>query len=366
MGMVGSAALPTLEDGPRMKTNTVRSRDNASFHDESGAAARSKFIKLSLASLRFGPGLILVILVLTLGLCSPYFFTARNLGNVLAQTATIAVLAMGQHLVILTRGIDLSVGSVLALSSVVGALVYRQGHSGTLTIAVMLGTGLAVGFVNGFTYIWGRLPHPFIITLATLSIARGLALELAGGAAIPGMPDIILFLGGGSVGGVPASALVACAVALALAGMARWLVWGRWIYSVGGNPDAARRTGIPTKGVLLSVYMISGAAAGIGAVLTSGRTAAGSPLFGNLAELDSIAAVIIGGASFLGGRGHIGHALVGALMIGIIRNALNLLNVDIFFQLIAIGVIIILAVEADVLRGSLEARFRVLQSLGVK
>jgi ribose transport system permease protein len=189
---------------------------------------------------------------------------------------------------------------------------------------------------------------------------------LAGGAAIPGMPELVLFLGGGSVGGVPASALVACATALALAGMARWLVWGRWIYSVGGNPEAARRTGIPTRSVLLSVYMISGATAGIGAVLTAGRTAAGSPLFGNLAELDSIAAVIIGGASFLGGRGHIGHALVGAMMIGIIRNALNLLNVDIFFQLIAIGVIIVLAVEADVLRGRLEERFRVLQSLRAK
>ncbi len=349
-----------------MKDSPVRSPENTSVHNEPGEAARSKFVKLSLAFLRFGPGLILMILILTLGLSSPYFFTARNLGNVLAQTAAIAVLAMGQHLVILTRGIDLSVGSVLALSSVGGALVYRQVHSGALVIAVMIGTGLAVGFVNGFVYVWGRLPHPFIITLATLSIARGLALELAGGAAIPGMPDLVLFLGGGSVSGVPVSALVACATALALAGMARWLVWGRWIYSVGGNPEAARRTGIPTKNVLLSVYMISGATAGIGAVLTSGRTAAGSPLFGNLAELDSIAAVIIGGASFLGGRGHIGHALVGAMMIGIIRNALNLLNVDIFFQLIAIGVIIVLAVEADVLRGRLEERFRVLQSLRAK
>jgi ribose transport system permease protein len=349
-----------------MKTKTVRSGDNPSVQDERGQAASSQFVKISLASLRFGPGLVLLILVLGLGLWSPYFFTARNLSNVLAQTATITILAMGQHLVILTRGIDLSVGSVLALSSVVGALVYRQMHSGPLTIAVMIGTGLLVGFVNGFTYIWGRLPHPFIITLATLSIARGIALELSGGAAIPGMPDIVLFLGGGSVGGVPTSALVACAVALTLAGMARWLVWGRWIYSVGGNPEAARRTGIPTKFVLLSVYMMSGATAGIGAVLTSGRTAAGSPLFGNLAELDSIAAVIIGGASFLGGRGHIGHALVGALMIGVIRNALNLLNVDIFFQLIAIGIIIVLAVEADVMRGSLEERFRVLQSLRSK
>jgi ribose transport system permease protein len=332
-------------------------------HDERREATSPRFVQFCLGALRFGPGLILVLLVVTLGFSTHYFFTARNLGNVLAQTAAIAVLAMGQHLVILTRGIDLSVGSVLALSSVMGALVYRQAHSGPLIVAVMIGTGMAVGFVNGFVYVWGRLPHPFIITLATLSIARGLALELAGGAAIPGMPEIILFLGGGTIGWVPASALVACAVALALAGMARWLVWGRWIYSVGGNPDAARRTGIPTKYVLLSVYIMSGAAAGIGAVLTSGRTAAGSPLFGNLAELDSIAAVIIGGASFLGGRGHIGHALVGALMIGIIRNALNLLNVDIFFQLIAIGVIIVLAVEGDVLRGKLEERFRVLQSL---
>jgi ribose transport system permease protein len=346
-----------------LKPNRIHSPENALVHDERREAASSKFVQFSLDALRFGPGLILVLLVVTLGLSTHYFFTARNLGNVLAQTAAIAVLASGQHLVILTRGIDLSMGSVLALSSVVGALVYRQAHSGPLIVAVMIGTGMAVGFVNGFVYVWGRLPHPFIITLATLSIARGLALELAGGAAIPGMPDLILFLGGGSIGWVPASALVACAVALALAGMARWLVWGRWIYSVGGNPDAARRTGIPTKYVLLSVYIMSGAAAGIGAVLTAGRTAAGSPLFGNLAELDSIAAVIIGGASFLGGRGHIGHALVGALMIGIIRNALNLLNVDIFFQLIAIGVIIVLAVEGDVLRGRLEERFRVLQSL---
>jgi ribose transport system permease protein len=349
-----------------MKTNTVCSPDDASVHDDRSVAAHSRFIEVGLASLRFGPGLILVLLVLILGLCTEYFFTARNIGNVLAQTAAIAVLAMGQHLVILTRGIDLSVGSVLALSAVTGALVFRHVHSGTLIIVVMIGTGMAVGFVNGFAYVWGRLPHPFIITLATLSIARGLALELAGGAAIPGMPGIILFLGGGSISGVPVSALVACAVAFALAGMARWLVWGRWIYSVGGNPEAARRTGIPTKSVLLSVYMISGAAAGVGAVLTSGRTAAGSPLFGNLAELDSIAAVIIGGASFLGGRGHIGHALVGALMIGVIRNALNLLNVDIFFQLIAIGVIIVVAVEADVMRGRLEERFRVLQSLRAK
>jgi ribose transport system permease protein len=144
--------------------------------------------------------------------------------------------------------------------------------------------------------------------------------------------------------------------------MMRTMVWGRWIYAVGGKPEAAVRMGIPVRGVLISTYVIAGLCAGIGAVILAGRTDAGSPLFGNLLELDTIAAVIIGGASFLGGRGHIGHALVGALMIGVIRNALNLLNVDIFYQLIAIGVVIVLAVEADVLRNHLEARLRVLRA----
>jgi ribose transport system permease protein len=144
--------------------------------------------------------------------------------------------------------------------------------------------------------------------------------------------------------------------------MTKGMVWGRWIYAVGGNPQAAVEMGIPVKAVLASTYIISGLCAGVGAVLLAGRTGAGSPLYGDLLELDTIAAVIIGGASFLGGRGHLGHALIGAVMIGVIRNALNLNNVDIYFQMIAIGLIILLAVEADVLRNRLEARTRVIQA----
>src|SRR5690606_13802893 len=125
--------------------------------------------------------------------------------------------------------------------------------------------------------------------------------------------------------------------------MVKAMVWGRWIYAVGGKPDAAVQMGIPVKWVLVSVYVMSGLCAGIGAIVLSGRTEASSPLYGNLLELDTIAAVIIGGASFLGGRGHIGHALIGAMMIGVIRNALNLNNVDVFFQMIAIGLIIVIA-----------------------
>jgi ribose transport system permease protein len=227
----------------------------------------------------------------------------------------------------------------------------------------MLASGALVGFVNGAFYVFGRLPHPFIVTLATLSICRGLALELSiGHTTMRGMPEAITVIGGSSTFGIPNSFFVVLAVAAAVLLMAKSMVWGRWIYAVGGAPEAALEMGIPVKGVLISTYMISGLCAGIGAVVLAGRTAASSPLYGNLLELDTIAAVIIGGASFLGGRGHIGHALVGALMIGVIRNALNLLNVNVFFQMIAIGLIIVVAVQGDVLRNHLEARARAMQA----
>jgi ribose transport system permease protein len=227
----------------------------------------------------------------------------------------------------------------------------------------MLLTGGIVGAINGIAYIFGRLPHPFIITLATLSICRGLALALAvNHTTMRGMPDAIMWLGATSRFGMPNSLFVVCAVALVLLLLTRGVVWGRWTYAVGGDPKAAVEMGIPVKGVLVSMYVISGLCAGVGAVVLAGRTGAGSPLYGSLLELDCIAAVIIGGASFLGGRGHIGHALVGAVMIGVIRNALNLLNVEVFYQMIAIGVILVVAVEADVLRNHLEARARVRQA----
>ncbi|WP_348632099.1 ABC transporter permease [Mesorhizobium sp. M2E.F.Ca.ET.219.01.1.1] len=312
--------------------------------------------------MNFGPALILVLLIAVLSISSPYFLTARNISNILAQTAVISVVAMGQQLVILTRGIDLSVGSNLALASVLGALAFHAGAPAALVIAVMVLSGAAVGAINGGFYVFGRLPHPFIITLATLSIAKGLALQLADGRAIPGMPPAISALGTDALGGLPGSVFVVLAVAAVFFVVTRTMVWGRWIYAVGGRPDAALRMGIPVSWVLVSTYVVSGTCAGIGAVILAGRTDAGSPLFGNLLELDTIAAVIIGGASFLGGRGHLGNALIGALMIGVIRNALNLLNVNIFFQLIVIGVVIVIAVEGDVLRNYLEGRVRVMQA----
>jgi ribose transport system permease protein len=319
--------------------------------------------RLALAAIRLGPGLMLLALVVAAAILSPVFLTTRNVGNVLSQTAVIAILALAQLLVIITRGIDLSVGSNLALSAVVGALVFAAVPSGPLVVLAMLATSTMVGVVNGAVYVWGRIPHPFIVTLATLSIARGLALWLAGGQPRQGMPPVVQTLGGGSIGWFPYAGFLVGGLALAGLLLTTKMVWGRWIYAVGGNPDGARRAAIPVNRVLLSVYVLSGFAAGVGAIVTSGRLNGGSPTFGELAELDTIAAVVIGGASFMGGRGTIANAIVGALMIGVIRNGMNLLNVDAFLQPIVIGVVILLAVQLDVVRGRLEQRLRVMRAV---
>lgn len=345
-------------------TEATKQPDFASGADaEARAANGAGASSLGLRLLNIGPLLILLLLVVGISLLTPNFLTTGNIGNIAAQTAVIAIVAIGQHLVILTRGIDLSVGANLALATVVGGLVYRWVDSSTLVILAMLASGALVGFVNGAVYVFGRLPHPFIITLATLSICKGLALELAvNHTTMRGMPDAVMVLGETSPPGIPNSFFVVLGVALIALVMTKSMVWGRWTYAVGGNPKAAVEMGIPVNWVLVGTYVIAGLCAGIGAVVLTGRTGAGSPLYGNLLELDTIAAVIIGGASFLGGRGHLGHALVGAVMIGVIRNALNLLNVDVFYQMIAIGLIIVLAVEADVLRNHLEARARANQA----
>ncbi|HMB78062.1 MAG TPA: ABC transporter permease, partial [Kiloniellaceae bacterium] len=214
---------------------------------------------MGLRLLSIGPLLILVALFFVIGLITPNFLKPGNLSNIAAQTAVIAIVAMGQQLVILTRGIDLSVGANLALATVIGGLVFRVADSASLVILAMVFTGAAVGAVNGIVYVFGRLPHPFIITLATLSICRGLALELSiGHTTMRGMPDAVTLVGGDSTFGVPNSLFVVLAVAALILMVAKAMVWGRWIYAVGSEPEAAREMGIPVRGVLVSVYVISG------------------------------------------------------------------------------------------------------------
>ncbi len=317
-------------------------------------------IRLALMLTRVGPALMLLVLVVVLRFSSVKFLTSQNIGNILDQTAMIALLAIGMLLVILTRGIDLSVGSTIALAAVVGAMTFHHVHSGIVIIVVMLAVGLAAGAVNGLVYVYGNVPHPFIVTLATMGVIRGVALWLTQGVPQQGVPRVVVAIGGGRIGWLPKSTFVVAGVALIAALVCTRVVWGRWIYAVGGNPEAARRTGIPVRPVLVSVYAISGLCAGIAGVVLAGRLNAGTATSGDGAELDAIAAVVIGGASFLGGRGNVGNALIGALMIGVIRNGMNLLDVNAYLQPIVIGVVIVLAVEIDVVRRWLEGRFRTL------
>src|SRR4051812_42365167 len=211
---------------------------------------------IALAALRAGPPAILVLLILVLSVLSDVFLSLENIGNVLKQSAVICVLALGQLLVVVTRGIDLSVGSNLSLSAVVGAMVWRDQQSATLAVTAALATGTLVGLINGVLYVKGRLPHPFIPTLAMLTAASGLALYLSNSETIQGAPPVVNEIGagriaaipgGGDVGWFPTAALVVLAVAAVMVLVTRGLVWGRWIYAVGCSPQAAVRNGIPIQ-----------------------------------------------------------------------------------------------------------------------
>lgn len=324
-------------------------------------SASERMLRLTLRLVQAGPVLILLLIAGVMAVLSPFFLTGRNLTNLGFQTSIVAVLALGQLLVIITRGIDLSVGSVVALSGVLGGLVAGGflGGSGIATVAAMGAAGAIVGAVNGLVIVKGRVMNPFIVTLGTLSIVRGVALVVSDAETVTGLPSVVGTVGTGSLGPLPAPAVLVAGLAILAAVILERTQWGRWIYAVGGNPEGARRMGIPVDRVLISVYVLCGLTAGIAGLLVAGRTNAGSPNAGQLLELDAITAVIIGGASFFGGRGSVGNVVAGALIIGVLRNGLNLLDVTPFWQLIAIGVLVILSLELDVLRGHLEQRLRV-------
>jgi ribose transport system permease protein len=319
-------------------------------------------LKLVLRAISIGPLLILVLLCVLLTLLTPFFLTGNNLTNLLVQVAPLASLAVGQLFVILVGGIDLSVGSLIALTTVTGSLAFQHIGGGFVTVVAMLATGLLAGFVNAFLYVKGRMPHSFIPTLAMLNAASGLALLLSDGQPTPGMPGIVTTIGGSSVAGIPVAIIVVGGLAVVAGLLARKLRWGRWIYAVGDDREAARRLGIPVDRVVMSVFLISGFCAAVAGIITAGRTNAGYPTAGQLQELASISAVIIGGASFWGGRGTVTGAVTGAFIFGVINNGLNLLNVSVYWQLVAIGVILVVAVELDVLRRRLEERFRTTQA----
>jgi len=290
----------------------------------------------------------LLVLGLAMFIATPTFLTTDNLLNVGIQAAVVAVLAFGQTFVIVTAGIDLAVGSLAALSATIAAFSAASwGMPGGIALLFGLATGLVAGGVNGLAIAYGKLPA-FIATLAMLSVGRGLTLVVSNGIPIA-TPDAITWLGG-SVGPIPVPILVLVVMGLIGAFILNYTAVGRAMYAVGGNLEAAKLSGIPVKRVLLIVYALSGLFAAVAGLVLSGRLASAQPQAAVGYELDAIAAVVIGGASLAGGVGRISGTLVGALVLAVIRNGLNLLNVSAFWQQVIIGLVIAAAVGVDVLR----------------
>ncbi len=282
------------------------------------------------------------------------FLTWGNISNIFRQISFNAILAIGEFIVIVTAGIDLSVGSVLALAMMTTAVMTRDGYPLPLLIVAPFIVGIASGIVNGLGLTKLHLPHPFIMTLGTLNIARGLTNLISGGVPISGLPDAVRWMGASDIRifnlDVPVSIFVIA--------ITYFIVWiflqhtrtGRHIYAIGGNPQAARVSGINVDRTLVLAYALCGMLAGFSGLLLAGRTNSGFPNAGLGQELDAISAVIIGGASFFGGRGTVLGVFAGALVIGLMRNVLNLHNVPVFWQQVLIGVVIIAVVYLDVLR----------------
>ncbi|MFD8369602.1 substrate-binding domain-containing protein [Streptomyces sp. NPDC059688] len=291
----------------------------------------------------------LIVLVIALSALSGDFLTTDNLLNIGVQAAVTAILAFGVTFVIVSAGIDLSVGSVAALSATV--LAWSATNHGVpvfLALVLAVATGVAAGLVNGFLIAYGKLP-PFIATLAMLSVARGLSLVISGGVPIP-FPDSVSHLGDTLGDWLPVPVLVMVLMGVIAAVVLGRTYIGRSMYAIGGNEEAARLSGLRVKRQKLAIYALSGVFAAVAGVVLASRLSSAQPQAADGYELDAIAAVVIGGASLAGGTGKASGTLIGALILAVLRNGLNLLNVSAFWQQVVIGVVIALAVLLDTVR----------------
>ncbi|TQS73627.1 ribose ABC transporter permease [Rhodobacteraceae bacterium] len=306
----------------------------------SGKAAMAAVLHSPLALPLIG----LIVVSVLMGFASDNFFSVSNIMNVLRQVSIVGILAVGMTFVILTGGIDLSVGAVMALSGTIAAgLMVNMGMPGWVGLLAGLGVGLGLGLFNGIMVAWGKMPA-IIVTLATMGIARGLGLIYSGGYPISGLPSWISWFGVGRVGIVPVP-VIAMVIIYALA----WVLlqrtaFGRHVYAIGGNETAAKLSGVKTQRVKLAVYAISGVTSALAAIILTGRLMSGQPNAGVGFELDAIAAVVLGGTAIAGGRGLILGTLIGAVLLGILNNGLNLVGINPYMQDVIKGFIILLAI----------------------
>ena len=287
----------------------------------------------------------------------PNFLTSDNLINVANRIAVIAIIAIGMTMVIITAGIDLSVGSLIALSSVCATLLIERfggaESAGTMSLVLCSLGGIAVcalaGLFSGIMVTAFKIPS-FIVTLAMMLIASGAAYKLTGGESVGRLPVAFMWLGRGAKLGIPNAVILMIAVYLIAHVVMSRTTLGRYIYAVGGNPEAARLSGVPVRRILLFVYTASGALAGLGGIITASMFKSGDPKYGPLAELYVIAAVVVGGTSLSGGEGKVLGTLIGALIIAVIENGMNLTNVESYTQKIVLGAVILGAVLLDTLK----------------
>ena len=323
------------------------------------------FVRLIPFFERYGILLLILIMIAVLHLLQPdVFLSWRNVTNIFKQVSWQSMLALGVFMVIVTAGIDLSVGSIIMLSLMGLAIASKAGMPWYVVMLVAPAIGFLCGMFNGIGITLLRMPHPFIMTLGTLYIFRGIGNLISGGVPITGFAEQIRVIGNGKIKldvffGEGAREYIPTSLILMI--VIFFIFWvflnhtriGKWIYAIGGNPGAARAAGINVDRILIVVYTLCGFLAGIGGLILAGRTNSAYPNAGLQSELDAIAAVIIGGASFFGGRGTVLGVFAGVMIMCILRNGLNLMNVSVFWQQVLIGSIIILAVYIDVLRLSL-------------
>lgn len=295
---------------------------------------------------QFGTFLGLILLSVILWILSPFFLTISNIFNILEQSSINAIIAVGMTFVIITAGIDLSVGSIVAFSGVVMASVLKPGIPLPVAILVGLAVGTACGFLNGLFITLGNLP-PFIVTLGMMSVARGAALVYTQGRPISGFEPGFRWLATGKIFYIPLPLIIMILVYLVAQLILTRTKIGRYTYAIGGNEEATRLSGVNVRFHKTLVYALSGFTSAVAAILLTARLNSAQPIAGINYELDAIAATVIGGTSLMGGEGTLTGTLIGALIMGVLRNGLNLLGVSSYLQQIIIGSVIIIAVLLD-------------------
>lgn len=295
---------------------------------------------------RFGTLMGLVALCAILWTLTPHFLTLSNLVNVAQQTSINAIIAAGMTFVILSGGIDLSVGSLVALSGVVLGLTLQLDQPVAVAVLAALGVGAFCGQVNGWLVDRGRLP-PFIVTLGMMSMARGAALVITEGRPVSGFDASFRWVATETIAFVPMPVIITALVYLAAHFLLTRTTFGRYVYAIGGNEEATRLSGVRIHLHKPAIYAVSGLTSAVAAVVLTARLDSAQPIAGMMYELDAIAAVVIGGTSLMGGQGSLAGTLIGALIMGVLRNGLNLLGVSSFVQQIVIGAVIVSAVLID-------------------